>query len=217
MKNKNYLLSLVLIMTVVLACGSGTEVQNESDEDFVSTQVAATMQAIQSGGETNPEPQNQEPTITPVPQVGTRENPVPIRTPLNLVENNGDYFTITVLEAIRGDQAWQMIYQANQFNSAPEEGKEYILIKVRVEFTNSTVADNSLSISGWNFGTISNNQLFDDFDTFVAGLSPELSFELLPGGVGEGYYVGLVFKDDANAMIYYKQIFGNDKFFMAIQ
>lgn len=212
MRRKIELIALVVLMMVVLSCGSKTEVQDEADQDYVRTQVAQTLMAEWAATDAPAS----EPTQEPTKQPGIRDNPIPLGQPLDLVQDNNTYFRITVLEVIRGDQAWQMIYQANQFNAAPEEGKEYIVAKIKVEYTNSSIPDKTLSINQWYFGTVSNSQLFEDLVVLVEP-SPELNVELLPGGAGEGYIVGIVFKDDVNAMLYYKEMFSDIRFYMKIQ
>jgi len=212
MKTKKYLkqFALLVLMLVISSCGSQTRAQNETDQSLIRTQAAQTIIAELSVTETPVEP-----TLAPTLQPGTRDNPVPLGQSLELVKDNDTFFKVTILEVIRGDQAWQMIYQTNMFNDPPEEGKEYILAKVRVEYTNSTVPNKTLSISTWNFGTTSNNQVFEEL--FIVNPSPELDVELYPGGVGEGYISGIVFKDDAGALIHYTEMFSDIKFFFAIQ
>ncbi len=207
---------LIILALLLIACEPSVKVQEETDQEYVRTQIAKTLIAEWSATETQAfEEPTKTPEPSPTPQYGTMDNPVPIGQPLDLIMNNNTYFNITVLETIRGDQAWQMVYQANMFNSPPEENKEYIVAKIRVEYTNSTIPDNVLSISSLNFGTLSNNQLLEDI--FVVNPSPELSVDLLPGGMGEGYISGIVFKDDPNALLYFKDnFFGNTRFYFAI-
>jgi len=204
---------LITVALLLVACGSSVEVQNETDQEYVRTQVAKTIIAEWTSEAV--EEQTATPQPSPTPQLGTKDNPTPIGQHLDLVIDNDTYFRITVLEAIRGDQAWQMVYQANMFNDVPEEGKEYVVAKIRVECTNTRVPNKTLSINAWNFGTLSNNQLFEDI--FIVDPSPELNAELLPGGIVEGYVSEIVFKDDPNALLYYKDFLSDMRFFFAIQ
>lgn len=41
---------------------------------------------------------------------------------------------ITVMEIVRGEQAWQHIKAASKSNPSPDEGTEYILVKIKFEY-----------------------------------------------------------------------------------
>ena len=211
MKKFTGLIIGVLVILTAASCAPETRVQTEQDQDFVRTQIAQTVMAQFAATET-PVP---EPTPEPTKQPGTRDNPVPMGQPLELVSGNDTYFKITVLEVERGDQVWQMFQQENWLNDPPAEGQEYINVKVRVEYISSKTPDMTLSINSFNFGTTSNNQIFDV--PLVVSPMPALSVELFPGGIGEGYIEGVVFKDDQSPFFFYKEFLGDNRFFFSLQ
>ena len=48
---------------------------------------------------------------------------------------------ISVKEVIRGKKAWNKIKDANMFNSEPQDGYEYILVKVSVDMLEVAIYD----------------------------------------------------------------------------
>ena len=203
--------TMAMMMVILIACGSTVEIQDEVDQSFVRTQVAATLFAKYQATAT-PIP---TPTLVPVPVMGTRSSPVAIGNYLELVKDDGTYFRITILEAIRGEAAFQMIMNANQFNEQPLEGMEYIISKVAVECLSSKIPDQLLEITAWDFSSMTNNQVFDV--PFVVLSDEELNVKLFPGGRGEGYIPTIAFINDPTPLIVYDPLFGSDMFYFAIQ
>jgi len=92
------------------------------------------------------------------------EEPTPISTEVGMSWANpflpGEMhitpnWDLRVLESIRGDEAWQMIQAANSFNDPPEEGEEYILIKVKAISTHEDNEEHN--ISSWDFNLTGSN------------------------------------------------------------
>ena len=54
---------------------------------------------------------------------------------------------LSVIEVIRGDEAWTMVQEANQFNDPPLDGFEYIAVKLHLRYIGTkdeaTYVDNS--------------------------------------------------------------------------
>ena len=100
-------------------------------------------------------------------------------------------YEIEMLELIRGDQAWDIIRQANQFNDEPEAGKEYILAKFRIAIL-ETEEDEPYTISHSIFDVVSGAGVeYTDFIS-VAGLDPNLRADLYEGAEHIGWTYFLV-------------------------
>jgi hypothetical protein len=137
---------------------------------------------------TTPKP-TQTPTTTPTQTIGySRSNPAGLNTPLTAkVGSTGragtDYtVSVTVLQTIRGDAAWQMIRDANMFNKAPNSGYEYILVKIQLDYSKGATADTTYNASGSWFTVVSssgkdydNNSIVDPDPQFDANLYPSAS------------------------------------------
>lgn len=128
--------------------------------------------------------------VTPTEPTGSysRQSPAPIGTIQSIqVENYSEKYNASavVVEAVRGADAWEMIKAANQFNSAPEEGMEYIVAKVRVSI-NSVSEDKAISLSEFSFDTYSADNV-EYSRAFAVDPSPEFSGNVFAGGTLEGY------------------------------
>ncbi|MGV8026169.1 MAG: hypothetical protein AB2L18_06405 [Anaerolineaceae bacterium] len=195
---------------MMIGCGRSVEPQTEAEIDTVSTIVASTMQAMSNDTK---EVSTEIPTGSP--EVGTRSNPVPLGQPLGLVYQNIANFQITILEVMRGQDAWNMISQANMFNEQPSEGMEYILAKVGITHQTSTQQDYTLSIDSFYFKSVSNNQILDS--PSIVEPEPELNANLFPGGYGEGYITVLTYADDPAPLIVFEDwiSFDSNPFYFA--
>ena len=198
MKKNIFTFTLVVFSVIVVSCGSSIEPQTDSEVDTVSTMVASTMQAMSNESDEKEAETPMEETVES-PEIGSRSNPVPLGQPLSLVFQDIASFQIAVVEIIRGQDAWNLIYEANMFNEQPIEGMEYILAKIGITYQTSTEQDYILSIDSLYFNSVSNNQVLDS--PYVVEPEPELNVELFPGGYGEGYLAFLTYTDDPAPLI----------------
>lgn len=212
MKSFFVVVMLAIFSVMMVGCGSSVEPQTETEADMVSTIVASTMQAMSNtnGSELPTEAQVES------SEIGTRSNPVPLGQPLGLVYQDIANFQITILEVVRGQDAWNMISQANMFNEQPSEGMEYILAKVGIIYQTSTQQDYTLSIDSFYFDSVSNNQVLDS--PSIVEPEPELNVKLFPGGYGEGYITVLTYVDDPAPLIIFEDwiSFNSTPFYFAI-
>jgi len=140
------------------------------------------------------------PTPTPTPSVGySRQNPAPIGTSLDI---EFEYFLetykarITLLEVIRGEEAWELIKEANIFNDPPEEGFEYILAKVRFEYLEGPDPDTKYDLSPLHFTAVSEDG--KDYERpLVVDPEPSIGVGLYPGASHEGWVSFHVAIDDS--------------------
>jgi hypothetical protein len=68
-------------------------------------------------------------SIKPTDLGKERSNPTP-RTEKVITED----WELSVIEVVRGDGAWAMIQQANQYNDPPADGMEYVAVKIHVRY-----------------------------------------------------------------------------------
>lgn len=180
---------------------------------------------IQIPGKTNPEPPPTPPTPPPPspppedsdPSMGkSRMTPVPFFHPYLTKEG----FEITVSNLTQGEEAWQIIKQANSLNSPPEQDKEYVLVSVKVK--NVSTAKDPSSIDRYFFSLIgSSDKLIETYhrEVFLPsdGAYKELKANLYHGDETEGTIVFYVPKyeygmrliwnptpDDASKRIYFE-------------
>jgi hypothetical protein len=98
----------------------------------------------------------------------------------------GEDWQVIVLDVVSGEQAWQTILAANQFNDPPPDGLLYVLVHVRVRYI-------GLAEGQHNIGEDAFALLTDSGETFdspsVVEPEPELYFDLYAGGQVDGWIV----------------------------
>lgn len=152
---------------------------------------------------TEPAPtETAEPADTPLPEPSSpvgmaRENPYS-RTELIQAPN----WDIQVLEVVRGEEALQMVMEANQFNDPPLPGMDYVLILVHAT---STYEDNeSHEISEFDFALTGDRHIRYN-PAFVFDLEPVLDAELLAGGETEGWLAFPAGIDEGNIILIFDE------------
>lgn len=127
-----------------------------------------------------------EPTI-----LGTsREAPAPFGETVTAED-----WQIQVLETIRGEAAWLMAQQANQFNKPPEEGMAYVIVKIYVRYIGTR--DEPAFIRDSYFETTGSANVVYDTPT-VVDPAPQLDAALYPGGAFEGWVTLQVAQDETD-------------------
>jgi len=146
---------------------------------------------------------------TQSPNKGTINNPAKVGEAVK-VRAYGRSFEITVLDFIRGEEAYNKIKLANIYisNPSPDPGNEFILVKVRVSYIEG---DGTASIGKINFKPIVSSVVYDPplYSYLIAYPDdmPELkSVELIPGGNVEGWILFEV-PADSEVLISFSYLF----------
>ncbi|MBU2009037.1 MAG: hypothetical protein KJ624_04245 [Chloroflexi bacterium] len=143
-------------------------------------------------------------TVTLAPQQGySRLNPAPIGTDLAVSMKRGaDAYDVrvTLQEVIRGEEAWKRIQAANRSNDAPTAGFEYILARIRFEYSKGPSTDASYYLSEWDFKAISSEGRQYE-DAVVVLPEPQLSVRLYAGAWHEGWAAVIVAESDAKPVL----------------
>ncbi len=106
----------------------------------------------------------------------------------------------TVLEVIRGETAWNKIKTANKFNDASEEGKEYILVKMRFHLI-ETSDGKGYQIPHTIFSVFSKDGVAYDYSSVIEPEPRLLSKELYSGATHEGWIAFKVSKEDTEPIL----------------
>jgi hypothetical protein len=132
-----------------------------------------------------------------------RSNPAPIGTTVTFTKKDimDDYqANFNIEQVVRGDEARTMIQQANQFNDAPAEGYEYMLVKITVGITKNAKADATVDINGVSFKLVSSSG--KDYDVvIVVEPDPKLDANLYAGASNTGWAAFQVKTDDTNPLL----------------
>jgi len=136
-----------------------------------------------------------------------RKNPAPIGTTLytefGLFEKHKA--RITLLEVVRGEEALNRVREASNWPwLKPNEGYEYILAKIRVEYVGGPKPDEPYDFYAWDFAAVSEGGLEYEM-CFVTDPTPELgSPTLYPGSSHEGWKTLEVAVADEHPLLSFK-------------
>lgn len=125
-----------------------------------------------------------------------RKSPVPRNEKL-ITED----WETSILEIVRGNDAWNLVKQANQFNEPPSKGYEYIAVKLHVR--NIGTSDDSKRIDGYFYHLTGSANTLHNLPSVVEP-EPALDISLYPGGEFEGWVVFQSMIGETNLMIVFK-------------
>jgi hypothetical protein len=144
-------------------------------------------------------------------QGSSPSDPVPAGTTVSGIIECGEGYTshelydmkITLLEVIRGEQAWKLLQAASRSNRPAEPGAEYLLARIKYEYSARGVPGTCvLQLTPEEFTAYSANG--EDYQTVsVVPPKPELRKALKSGDSAEGWVVFAVAKDDKAPLMFY--------------
>lgn len=91
---------------------------------------------------------------------------------------------VAVQETVAGDAAWRQVQAANQFNDPPEEGRQYVLVKVHARYIG--IAERPMNIDEYAFQSTGSAGTLYDLPSVVTP-RPVLDQWLYPGGETTGW------------------------------
>lgn len=141
-------------------------------------------------------------TIPPSELGKDRKSPVPFNE--RLVTEDWE---TSILEVVRGDAAWNLVLNANQFNEPPSEGYEYIAVKFFVRHIGTE--DKSNSIDGFFYNLTGSANILHDLPS-VVDPDPALDVSLYPGGEFEGWVVFQSIIGETNLMFAFEETWNFD-------
>jgi hypothetical protein len=128
-----------------------------------------------------------------------------------------DDWELSIIDVIRGDGAWKMAQEANQFNEPPQDGFEYVAVKIHVRHIGTE--DKPATMDGTFFKSTGSAGVLYDAPT-VVDPSPQLDISLYPGGEYEGWIVVQASVGETNMALVFEPLFdigGNNKRFISLE
>jgi hypothetical protein len=140
------------------------------------------------------------PRPTPTSDMGTFSNPLPSGYSAGMqrsVNGVSVSFNFEIKNVIRGQDAWTIIYRANQFNDAPPSGMEAIMVElyVKVISTSGFLTLNNYDLSIATKGRVIGPFAYSPCCLNNAGYT-EFDAKLNPGGELTGWIASMVSIDD---------------------
>lgn len=136
----------------------------------------------------------------PLPEGETsRLDPAPPETRVVVeFEDLGETFvaTVAIVDAVRGQRAWEVVREASELNDPPPEDREYLLVAVHFELLSTPGPEYSYVLSPLEFDLISAEG--HDYQQWVpvAGLEPDIRRGLYETASHTGVVPFLVVEDD---------------------
>jgi hypothetical protein len=127
--------------------------------------------------------------------------------------NGGDELydvRITVVEVVRGEKAWQLVKGASASNKPPGAGFDYLLARVRFEFSSRTSPEHySYTLDPAQFvATSADNKMYGPA-VLAEGPKPALHATLHSGDSAEGWVAFLVPRGDHTPLMLFHEDVGN--------
>ncbi|MHA6260069.1 hypothetical protein ACXYMX_09140 [Sporosarcina sp. CAU 1771] len=196
MKKRILTLGSALLIIVLSACGDIEEKNTREVQPSDDVVAAEETDAVEV--EEQQEAEVEEEVEEKAKPIGTRSSPLPFGDTITVKERIYDdsyngydaHVDITLLETIRGDEAWALIEKENMFNDPAEEGFEYAMLKVKGFLKDAETEDDSLYFNGMSFKFVS--QEGEVYDWAMVVVPNELTKELYNGGTAEGYIANQV-------------------------
>ena len=209
---------IALVVVLVIGAFSGGDDESDATDTNDTEEVVENVEAedTDSKEETEEEPEEKETS-----NVGKRSNPVPLGTPFQFEDTYYDddsnrldaVFELTVLDVIRGEEAYDILMSENQFNEPAPEGMEWAIISLEGKLIEGdedvpytivpwfSVVDSSGSeISQDDYGTFDGNE-YGYVDLFPGGTTTGRIAKYIPAGddtllvldefLGSGIYFSL--------------------------
>jgi hypothetical protein len=126
--------------------------------------------------------------------LGTGRDKPAARTEKLISEN----WELSINQVVRGEDAWTMVLNANEYNDPPAEGMEYLAINLHVRYIGTV--DKAESINGSYFSSIGKAGAAYELP-LVLEPSPPLDISLYPGGAYDGWIVLQATKGETGVML----------------
>lgn len=145
-----------------------------------------------------------DPTLAQIKPTETglkRDNPAKVRD--TLVAGRWE---ISIVEAIRGDEAAKRIKEANSFNDPAPAGQEYVLVKLKARYLGAEDPDRGENINGAYLKIAGEKNVVYESPSVVAP-EPQLDATLFAGGATEGWEVLSMSKDEKGLLVIFEPLF----------
>jgi uncharacterized protein DUF4352 len=143
----------------------------------------------------------------------------PAGIPFNTIIIFGDQYNggdelynarITVAEIVRGEKAWQLVRKASTSNKPASAGFEYLLVRVRFEFSARTgPAHYSYTLEPVQFAAMSSDNKPYETAVLAEPLKPALHATLRSGDSAEGWVAFLVRRGDHTPLMLFHEDVGS--------
>lgn len=193
---KKLLLVTTFLLALLLAACSEKGVESEN--------TASDVKPLQDVEKTEEKVENEPKEVA----FGKRSNPVPVGTtqPVDIMifDNESNSFAgkadITITEVKRGQEVLDFVKGQNEYNEAPAEGYEYMMLNVKATLNEAETEDYAWLADGWDFNFIGEDG--SPYETVSVVYEPEYHGQVYVGGTVEGLIINQVKVNDPIKLVY---------------
>jgi hypothetical protein len=138
--------------------------------------------------------------------MGSRWSPVPLEETY-VWRGDGRLVELTVDDAIFGEEAIQMVMEANQFNDPPQEGYGFAVIHVRARYIAGDESE-AWGVDEFDFVVVSDNVVLRP--PAIVDPKPQFEWKGFPGASVEGWMTFRVSADDPSPILVFAPTPGSD-------
>lgn len=135
----------------------------------------------------------------------SRSNPAPIGTTLrDEFDSFGGTFEadVTVLEVVRGEEAFRRLREASHLNGPPTAGHEWVLARIRFHLLRGPTSDARFDLGYHHFSAVTSDGRVYGQHPFVVPPEPLILAELFPGASHEGWNADQVLIGDRSLLLF---------------
>ena len=126
--------------------------------------------------------------------------------PFGVTVTNEDW-ELTITDVIIGDEAWEILHEANQFNDPPGADTDYILVKISVRY----IGQEREPFNMYSYHLKLLNGTGEEYaDPVLVEPRPDFDFKMYPGAVAEGWLGYAAFKEDSGLMLRFNHTYDAD-------
>jgi len=179
---------------------------------FVASTITPNATLDKPAAEQSQAAEPQEPAEPAAPEVGTRENPAPAGSTVEISDNSGPIWNVTLGAATLN--ANDVIAAENQFNDPADAGSQYVLVPITYTYVGTQTGTPWIDVEVV-FVTASGTTHEQEFVVVPSPIT-DIS-ELYPGGSATGNLVVMVPSADIESGAWAIGSLFGDKFFVAVQ
>ena len=206
LKGYRFILITIVLALAMIACGSSSDVEViEPGEEVAEESIEDSEENVEIEKETAPTEAEGE-----AKEVGTsRSNPVPIGSTVVI-----DDMSFVVVGLIR--PADEIIMEGNQFNTEPESGQEYILLKLEITCLKSSDDECLFSPLLDGVQVIGSLGIGHDSEWFVSGVDGLLEDSTFFGGSTISGNIPFIIGQDETDLVFVYEPFLGDTVYLAM-
>lgn len=126
--------------------------------------------------------------------------------PFGSTVTNEDW-ELTVTDVVVGEEAWEMLLDANQFNDPPGRGVEYVLAKIKIRYLGQ--GDQPTNMYSYYLRLLNHDRDAYDTPALVEPI-PRFDFVMYPGAEAEGWLALAARQGDTGLMLRFNPTYQDD-------